>query len=432
MNLRPILFLSALFLVSNLMPAQAAELAAPFSRIYSTSSTDSGWDFGQGFSAQGAMALDGDAARCTVLQVDGDASHLKLTYIGAALVNGQTYTLRFRAKADAPRLLQVFGDNSKHAAVGLNQVVHLTTDWTTFQTSWTAHDVLDSHNNAPQFWIGQNPGTVWLSDVSLTPGKSMPLPALAGPPSLPANVKSLVLRVFDKAAAVMRPDAGAMRVTVNNATGTSWHVQAALPDLPLQAGGTYTLTYRAKADSLRGMLVVAQATGDYRNIGLNQDEALTTQWQTYTRTFRTAAVEPKPDEIQFQLAKDAGTLWLTDLTLTGTGLQSVAPVTASAPELVPQEGEIMLRGLVTGTSLAQNRVFLSVTALRQFGGALVTLPAPRPKTIVVGGDAQILAPDQSPTTLDAARAGLIVVVVGKDSGVGKPLTARKMLFEVAP
>ncbi|MDQ2800838.1 MAG: carbohydrate binding domain-containing protein, partial [Armatimonadota bacterium] len=342
------------------------------------------------------------------------------------------YTLRFRAKADVPRLLQVFGDNSKHAPVGLNQVVHLTTDWITYQTSFTAHDVLDSHNNAPQFWIGQNPGTVWLSDVSLSPGKSLPLPALAGPPSLPANVKSLVLRTFDKANATMTPEAGSIRVAVKTGTGTPWHVQAALPDLPLQAGGTYTLTYRAKADAPRSMLVVAQATGDYRNIGFNQDEALTTQWQTYTRTFRTTEVEPKPDEIQFQLAKAAGTLWLTDLTLTGTGLQPAASAPASAPELVPQEGEIMLRGLVTGTSLAQNRVFLSVTALRPFGGALVTLPAPRPKTIVVGGDAQILAPDQSPTTLDAARAGLMVTVVGKDSGVGKPLTARKMLFGAAP
>lgn len=87
------------------------------------------------------------------------------------------------------------------------------------------------------------------------------------------------------AAASVDGAGGATRVTID-ATGTQgWHVQFTR-GLALKAGKPYTLTFRAKADSPRTILVGARMNHDpWTMLGLEQRIDLTGEWQDFSITF---------------------------------------------------------------------------------------------------------------------------------------------------
>ena len=406
----------------------ATNLLGPLSQM--SDGSGPGWNFELRPPTQGVVTQDAEALRCVVTTVDGTAPDVKLCFQDVHLAEGQAYSLRFRARADYPRLLRVYGVNGQGKDIGLDEMVHLTTDWKDYRAAMTAHDVAQGACTV-QFEMGQNPGTVWIGGAALTAGTAPQQADTPAVPALPPSTRSLVLRTLDKAQAQMTPDGAAMKTTVTVATGTVWHVQVALPDVPLEEGRAYTLTFRAKADAPRSALVVAQSTDDYHNIGLNRTEALTTDWKIYAETFTAKQLTPKPNELQFQLAKESGTFWLSGLRLTGPGIETALEAAGATPPAAapsdagtderPRRNEIGLRGTVTRVNVAERRVLLNVVAVSQPDGSTATLASPRPKTVLVGTGVTFL-PDGA--TLAALNTGTVISVIGQDSGTGKPLTAR--------
>jgi WD40 repeat protein/serine/threonine protein kinase len=118
--------------------------------------------------ANAALTTEGNACRVDVTAVDGTHWHARLTQVFDDLQEGATYTVRFRAKADAPRPMRLYGqiDEPDWHTIGLNQVVPLTEGWQTFQYEFRAKDLGES--NAIQFHLGARTGIVWIADFTLT------------------------------------------------------------------------------------------------------------------------------------------------------------------------------------------------------------------------------------------------------------------------
>ena len=86
------------------------------------------------------------------------------------LENGRRYEARFAARADRTRPMEVDvqRDFPAYQMVGLSQTVPLTTAWRTFRLPFQARGAVPGRS-ALQFDLGQAPGAVWLSDITLVP-----------------------------------------------------------------------------------------------------------------------------------------------------------------------------------------------------------------------------------------------------------------------
>ncbi len=87
------------------------------------------------------------------------------------LQEGATYTLRFRARADRPRSMNLAGAITQpdYHNIGLAEKVPLTQKWRMYRYVFTAKNVAPQID-VPLFLLGEEAGTVWLADVSLTKG----------------------------------------------------------------------------------------------------------------------------------------------------------------------------------------------------------------------------------------------------------------------
>jgi WD40 repeat protein/serine/threonine protein kinase len=120
--------------------------------------------------AKAKRSVEGNAQRVDVTAVDGTAWHAQLVLGFDDLQEGATYTIRFRAKADAARsitLAGIIGEHDFHR-IGLDEVVSLTPNWKDYRYEFRAKDL--AAGNMIQFHLGDRTGTVWVSDFSLTKG----------------------------------------------------------------------------------------------------------------------------------------------------------------------------------------------------------------------------------------------------------------------
>jgi hypothetical protein len=84
--------------------------------------------------------------------------------------DGATYTVRFRAKADAPPRILLYGqiDEADWHDIGLVEDVPLSEAWQDYQYEFQAKDL--AAENSIQFHVGNETGTVWIADFTLTKG----------------------------------------------------------------------------------------------------------------------------------------------------------------------------------------------------------------------------------------------------------------------
>jgi WD40 repeat protein/serine/threonine protein kinase len=118
--------------------------------------------------AQATLTLEEFVCRVDVTSADGTGWHARLSQMFDDLEEGVTYTVRFRAKADVPRPIQVYGHivEPDWHGFGLNEVVPLTADWQTFERDFQAKDLAAS--NLIEFHVGERTGTVWIADITVT------------------------------------------------------------------------------------------------------------------------------------------------------------------------------------------------------------------------------------------------------------------------
>ena len=103
-----------------------------------------------------------------VTDVDGTAWHAQLIQPFDDLQEGATYTVRFRAKADVPRLVGLnagIAEPNWHG-IGLGMDVALTKDWQIYQYEFQAKNL--AAWNVIRFVLGDRKGTVWIADFTVT------------------------------------------------------------------------------------------------------------------------------------------------------------------------------------------------------------------------------------------------------------------------
>jgi WD40 repeat protein len=118
--------------------------------------------------ARATLTTEGNVCRVDVTAVDRNHWHARVIQGFADLQEGATYTVRFRARADAPRPMQLYGqiDEPEWHGIGLDKVALLTEEWQTYQFEFRAKD-LAAENNI-HFVVGERTGTVWIADFTLT------------------------------------------------------------------------------------------------------------------------------------------------------------------------------------------------------------------------------------------------------------------------
>lgn len=120
-----------------------------------------------------------------VTAIDGPAWYVQAHLTGLTLQDGKTYTLQFRAKADAKRSVGVSAslDQDDWHNIGLNETVDLTTDWQQFSYVFDCSDPVPQHCRIA-WTLGGATGTVSISDISLKSGAAgiglLPDESLAG------------------------------------------------------------------------------------------------------------------------------------------------------------------------------------------------------------------------------------------------------------
>lgn len=161
---RSTLALALLMLTTGVaLAAEKANLLKPTNKIDS-------WRFEQHEQGKGAIKAADDAIEFEVTNADGEAWHVQAVQTGLDLKEGKEYTLRYKAKAEPGRSIQVNAmiDVDDWHTIGLQEEVELGKDWKDYSTSFTAENVNKEKKNRISFVVGGEKGKVWLKDVTLT------------------------------------------------------------------------------------------------------------------------------------------------------------------------------------------------------------------------------------------------------------------------
>jgi hypothetical protein len=139
--------------------------------------------------ARASLRREGTALRLDIGMADGVTRHVQCFQRGIDLREGHSYTLQFRARADAPRDVWVEAhlDQPDYHNVGLGRVAPLVPEWQAFTETFRATRVLASDTGVPCFVVGGKAGTVWLADISLNEATPAEDAGRAGSPSPPRS-----------------------------------------------------------------------------------------------------------------------------------------------------------------------------------------------------------------------------------------------------
>jgi hypothetical protein len=118
--------------------------------------------------AAATLALEENVHRIDVNGGEGKDTDVVLSQRFDDLQEGATYTVRFRARADAPRRITLYGqiEDSDWHGIGLNQVVLLTKDWQPYEYEFRAKDL--AAWNRIHYLVGAQTGAVWIADFTVT------------------------------------------------------------------------------------------------------------------------------------------------------------------------------------------------------------------------------------------------------------------------
>jgi WD40 repeat protein/serine/threonine protein kinase len=118
--------------------------------------------------ARATLTTSENTQRVDVTAIGDLNWYVQLLQVFDDLQEGATYTIRFRAKADAPRRIELHGALARPDwhLIGLKQSVELTEKWEPFEFQFQAKDL--AALNRISFILGERTGTVWIADFTLT------------------------------------------------------------------------------------------------------------------------------------------------------------------------------------------------------------------------------------------------------------------------
>ncbi|MDR3709834.1 MAG: carbohydrate binding domain-containing protein [Capsulimonadaceae bacterium] len=128
-------------------------------------------------------------------------------------------------------------------------------------------------------------------------------------------------------------------VSISKAGANTWDVQAHLREFPLVDNATYTVSFRAKADTPRSIPVYIGSGLTGRHSGLETYASLTPDWQTFSMPFVTFNPDPLSNRLSFCLAGTTGTVSISDVALCAGGevfpaSQSLEAQTVEIPKVL--------------------------------------------------------------------------------------------------
>lgn len=140
---------------------------------FENTSLDANWQFETHDGAIASFTTDASqkfsgtrSAKIQITQTTSTDWHIQFKYVNFSFKKDSNYVLKFTAKASKNRSIatSLMRDNAPYTWYG-GQSFNLTTDWQTFQMSFTPTE--DINNVARlSFSVGQTDGTIWLDDVS--------------------------------------------------------------------------------------------------------------------------------------------------------------------------------------------------------------------------------------------------------------------------
>jgi serine/threonine protein kinase/WD40 repeat protein/tetratricopeptide (TPR) repeat protein len=123
--------------------------------------------------AQARATVKGNQYEVNVTAVDPTVWHVQLYRHFLDLEEGATYTIRFRAKADVPRSIELYAQRNGAPDWGpigpefvLGRSIPITEKWEKYETRFTAKNI--AAVNKINFILGQQTGTVWIDDFTVT------------------------------------------------------------------------------------------------------------------------------------------------------------------------------------------------------------------------------------------------------------------------
>ncbi|MDQ2800017.1 MAG: hypothetical protein M3Y13_10275, partial [Armatimonadota bacterium] len=113
---------------ASLLLLPAASAAPAGANLVAPLTVAAKWHFQTLGKAKATVKTQAGVDLITTTAVDGTDFHAQLQYLNPALAEGKTYTLRFRAKANASRVMPVYAivNGGDYHGIGLRQFAALT------------------------------------------------------------------------------------------------------------------------------------------------------------------------------------------------------------------------------------------------------------------------------------------------------------------
>jgi hypothetical protein len=279
--------------------------------------------------AEGSIAKDESdpgVLKAVVTKTAGTDWHAQIAQ-QAKLEDGKTYTLRFRLRADSPRLITVDSQTGElpYRNVGLYQVLPVDAQWRPYWITFKAQKPLTGANQAPSFLFGAHTGSLWLSDVALVEGEHAP--PLSSRPTAPTGKNLLfapketttwMVKEVAPAQASLSLDEGALKMTITKLDNKAhdWGVQL-FQMVDLEEGRKYRLRFVAKADTKRPLRLLSWIDQeDFHFNGLDKTVELGTDWKTFEETFTAEkTVSGHVKAPCFCVGTQTGSVWVTNVVL---------------------------------------------------------------------------------------------------------------------
>ncbi len=115
------------------------------------------------------------------------------------------------------------------------------------------------------------------------------------------------------------------RVDVLTATSTNWHIQFKQVGATLEAFKTYQITFAARADAAKDILVVASRDNAPYTYYDSKTIPLGTAWQEYTFTFTAPEDNDASFRLGFQFNNQEGSYWFDNLSMTDADIAGLLP-----------------------------------------------------------------------------------------------------------
>ncbi len=119
-------------------------------------------------------------------------------------------------------------------------------------------------------------------------------------------------------------DAGALRVTVTQASGQGWHVQVNQGAISLDADRPYTLTVRARSDAeTAASVAIGQAHDPWQSLGFTGTLALAPEWKTFQFVVSLTGADDNARVNISGLGGQTATVWIGEVSLRPGGVVGI-------------------------------------------------------------------------------------------------------------